>query len=341
MKYLYFILFTSLMALNNYTYSQKALDFDGTDDYVDCGNGTSLDINGTSITLEAFIYVTSYTTNVWEGNVINKSGTGDTGYMLRMGNNGQVNFNIGNGSWNELNTATGAVSLNTWHHIAATYDGSKMIIYVDGINSAESNLTTTISSASRPLYLGEDPTWTGRYFPGRIDEVRVWDITRSGAEILNNINSEICSSETGLVAYYRFNEGEIGSNNSSITSILDDSGKGNHGTLYNFSKNGTSSNWVDGFGIQDCSTINTINSFESNRITIYPNPTKGFFSLDLSEIKSAFTIKVYNNTGKVISSNNFNKGNIINMEIDEPDGLYLISVITENNIVNMRLLKQK
>ncbi len=52
----------------------------------------------------------------------------DFGYMIRCGKNGIINFNIGNGSWNEISTPQGAVKLNTWHHVAAVMDGGYMRI---------------------------------------------------------------------------------------------------------------------------------------------------------------------------------------------------------------------
>ena len=53
--------------------------------------------------------------------------------MLRAGSSGIVNFNLGNGWWNELSSPSYAVTTGVWHHIAATYDGTTMKIYVDGV----------------------------------------------------------------------------------------------------------------------------------------------------------------------------------------------------------------
>ncbi len=229
------------------TWSQVGLNFDGTDDYVNCGNDPSLDITGTAITLEAWIYPTSFQPNIWQGNVINKNDISQTGYMLRVGGTGQVNFNFGSfGSWNELNTGINAVTLNTWQHIAATYDGSVSRIYVNGIEVATANYTSSIASANQPLLIGEDPEWTGRFFPGSIDEVSVWNVPKSALDIMSAMNDEICTTDPSLVAYYRFNDGVAGGNNLGQTTLTDDSGNGNNGTLFNFANFGNSSNWVPG-----------------------------------------------------------------------------------------------
>lgn len=232
------------------TFAQgNALAFDGNNDFADCGNHPSLDITGTSITLEAWVYSTSFTTNVWQGNVVNKSGSGDFGYMLRVGNNGQVNFNIGNGIWNEINSPTGSVALNTWYHIAGTYDGSTMRLYVNGVEVATGALTGNIGLASNNLFFGDDPQFTGRYFPGRIDEVRIWNTTRTPQEIIEDMNNNACSNfPTSLVAYYKFNQGIANGNNAGLTTINEEIGIGN-GTLINSSLNGSISNWTEGIAL--------------------------------------------------------------------------------------------
>jgi len=227
--------------------AQTALEFDGVNDFVNCGNDPSLDITGTAITLEAWIYPTSFQPNIWQGNVINKGDISQTGYMLRVGGTGQINFNFGSfGSWNELNTGINVVSLNTWQHIAATYDGSTSRIFVNGVEVATTNYNTSIASATQPMYLGEDPEYNGRFFPGSIDEVRVWNVTKTAIELMNGMSNEICATDPSLVAYYRFNDGVAGGNNLGQTTLTDDSGNGNNGTLINFANFGNTSNWVPG-----------------------------------------------------------------------------------------------
>ena len=242
------LLFTSVSCAFGLN-AQTSLGFDGINDYVNCGNDASLDITGNAITLEAWIYPTSFTTQVWQGNIINKNGAGENGYMIRCGNNGQVNFNIGSNGWNELNTATGVVSLNTWTHVAGTYDGTTMRIYVDGVLEASAPMTANIGHATLNMFMGEDPQWTGRYFPGRIDEAKVWNVARTDVQIAASMSDEVCNADPNLVAYYRFNEGIAGGNNATVTTVIDESGNGNNGTLVNFAKTGANSNWLTGVNL--------------------------------------------------------------------------------------------
>lgn len=234
--------------LSSISYSQNALSFDGTDDEIDCGNNASVQITSNQLTLEAWIKPDVWTANVWQGNIINKEQQGsgvDYGYMLRCGNNGSANFNIGDGGWNELTTAQNTLTLNTWQHLAATYDGSYMRIYVNGaiVDSIARNIT--IGNASSKLFIGSNGTQP-RFFSGLIDEVRIWDIARTKRDIQQTMNGEFCGSiPQGLVAYYRFNQGTAGGNNAGLTNLIDDIGV-NNGTLLNFALSGNSSNWVAG-----------------------------------------------------------------------------------------------
>ena len=191
-----------------------ALQFDGTDDLLNCGNGSSLQITGNKITLEAYINVNEFKSQPFAGSVIVKDqGSNSSGYMIRCGGNGIINFNIGNGSWHEINTSANAVLLNQWHHVASTYDGTNMKIYVDGELKAQSNLSFTIGNANiSNLLIGESPGFPGRVFNGKIDEVRIWNVARSQSQIINTMNtilsSEYYSSpDSGLVGYWRLDEG--------------------------------------------------------------------------------------------------------------------------------------
>jgi endo-beta-N-acetylglucosaminidase D len=192
-----------------------ALQFDGTDDLLDCGNGNSLQITGNKITLEAWINVTEFKSQPFAGSVIVKDQGGiDAGYMIRCGGNGIINFNLGTGSWQEINSPANSTQLNTWQHVAATYDGTNMKIYVDGILAAEDNRPgLNISNAvNSNLLIGESPGFPDRVFNGKIDEVRIWNIARTQAQIQSTMNTVLTpeyysSPDSGLVGYWRLDEG--------------------------------------------------------------------------------------------------------------------------------------
>lgn len=241
--FLSFFVLLSLSTLN----AQNGLSFDGIDDRVDCGNATNLQLAGSAITLEAWIYPTAWKSQVWQGNIINKENNApDYGYMLRCGSGGQLNFNLGGGSWNEISSAANTLSLNSWQHVAATYDGAMMRLFVNGLPVDSQASSANFSSGLQNLTIGNWSNNNSRGFTGIIDEARVWNVARSEAEILADMNTEFCVPPGGLVAYYQLNEGQARGTNTNITTAYDSSGLGNNGSLTNFALSGSASNWVAG-----------------------------------------------------------------------------------------------
>ncbi|RYE20467.1 MAG: choice-of-anchor D domain-containing protein, partial [Sphingobacteriales bacterium] len=131
-----------------------------------------------------------------------------------------------------------------WYHIAVSYDAalSEMKLYKDGVliatNSGASTYTETFLYLS--LFIGANR------FAGQMDEVRIWKTARTIAEINASKDCELTGDEPGLLAYYNFNQGIAGANNTAITTLTDSQDKCNalNGTLTAFNLTGTSSNFV-------------------------------------------------------------------------------------------------
>ena len=174
--------------------------------------------------------------------------------MLRVGAGGKLNFAIGDGTWREITMANTILSLNTWQHIAGTYDGSMMRVYLDGAAVDSLSISITIANAtSTNMLIGGHTTYV-RYFQGMIDEVRVWNICRTKAELNNDMNNEFCTRPAGLRAYYKFNQGKASQNNPTVKKLTDLSAYGNTGTLGGFALVGSGSNWVKGKSLKKAVT---------------------------------------------------------------------------------------
>lgn len=123
-----------------------------------------------------------------------------------------------------------APSTNTWHHIAFVYDGTDQILYVDGAivaSSATSGTLTNSTSFNSGLVIGARYDQAQQYTNTAFDDVRIWNVARTPSELSNNMNINLSGNETGLVAYYRFEDGQ---GSSTVTDIT---GNGNTLTLYN------------------------------------------------------------------------------------------------------------
>gem|GEM_PF-1965320 len=239
------------IALDPVTYDctndgKNALSFDGVNDRVNCGNNPSVAITGNTVTMEAWIYPTAWKTNTYQGNIVNSEG-GNTGYMLRCGDNGKLDFNLGDGAaFHQMISPANTLTLNTWQYVAGTYDGDSMRMYVNGVQIMALYGVFNIGATGTGLVVGDWSNGTSRNFSGKIDEVRVWNAAVSGADILSHMNTAYCGNETGLVAYYKFDQGIANGPNPTVTTLNDISGYANNGTLSGFTLNGASSNWVAG-----------------------------------------------------------------------------------------------
>ena len=69
---------------------------------------------------------------------------------------------------------TAVLPLNTWTHLAETYDGSSVRLYVNGTLGSTAAAAGSMASSSNPLRIGGNSIW-GEYFSGLIDEVRVYN----------------------------------------------------------------------------------------------------------------------------------------------------------------------
>lgn len=219
-----------------------ALDFDGNGDYIEAPHASSLNLN--DFTLEAWVKTTS-TSSL--GRIVSKPLGSVQNYSLLV-DNGSVFVVFDNGSSGQFLSSNSTVNDGNWHHIVGVRSSSDNLlqIYIDGILDNSVTTTGTPITGTGPLSIG----WFSSSFPseiysGQMDEVRVWNRALTLDEIQCNIDKPLVGSETGLVAYYDFEEGVELGNNSSLTKVFDIAG-GNDGTLNGFAKMGIGSNWVDG-----------------------------------------------------------------------------------------------
>ena len=204
----------------------SALHFDGTADLVDCGNAASLNITQ-AITIEAWINADTWKANSWEGTIVGKDDGNGTGYALRCGNNGMLNFVIGiGGAFHEVLSGS-IMSTGRWNYVVGVYDGATMSVYVNGVLAGQQSITGSIGITNSRLYIGNSPAYPTRIFVGSIDEVRLFNAARTEAQIRSDMCNTLTGAETGLVNYWQFNNGSgstltdvVGGSNGTLTYML-------------------------------------------------------------------------------------------------------------------------
>lgn len=115
--------------------------------------------------------------------------------------NGQIKWSFGNttAGGSLAYTPTGQV-INVWHHYAfvSSRSANRMSIYRDGVLEASSSSASQLANANFDLILGP--------YPGPVSELRVWNIARTQSSIQADKDRSLLGNETGLMAYWRFDE---------------------------------------------------------------------------------------------------------------------------------------
>ncbi|MFW9884508.1 MAG: DUF2341 domain-containing protein [Candidatus Thorarchaeota archaeon] len=166
-------------------FGQDFNNLDGNYDLIDCGDSPLWNIDGYQLTLEAWVQH-DITPNTHIYGIMNHKGWYN-GYSLFI-NEGGVStlkpvFNV-QGETHQLVGANDVMG-GSWHHIVATYDGSLMRIYVDGVqdpNVLQKTDAILPSTAEQGFWIGhgdqpKDVVWSAEY-EGQIDEVRISDVAR-------------------------------------------------------------------------------------------------------------------------------------------------------------------
>ena len=188
------------VTLNSNLGNNNALNFVRTSSqYVTVPHSASINLRAT-LTMEAWVrYSGSNSTIIDKGNY-------NFLWSLNANSNGnKMGFYTRNtGAWVY---STGIVPENTWTHVAITLSAGTLTFYINGV--ASGTAAVTFSQDNQPMNIGrQQPTaCVCNHFNGSMDELRLWNIARTQAQIQANMNSSsIAANSTGLVTYYTFNE---------------------------------------------------------------------------------------------------------------------------------------
>jgi hypothetical protein len=155
-----------------------ALQFDGVDDYVNCGNSASLNITG-QVTLAAWVK-TNDSGNSQYNPYVSKS---DHSYALQQKDNNNLEFCIYDGYWYWVWYPVDSSFNGIWHHLAGTYDGRNLKLYIDGQLVATSDHAGSIASTAYSVEIGRNSELNDRLYSGVIDDVRIYNRVLSQTEI--------------------------------------------------------------------------------------------------------------------------------------------------------------
>lgn len=256
------LLFLSLIPF--FAFSQYVgLQFDGGGDYI------QTDYNGVagsgSRTVQFWYRGTSSPNQMFLVDMGYVGGGNGARFSVKINSSTNVpRIEIGGGGL----SGTAIIANNFWHHVTVVYDNTaatnKYKIYVDGAFNVEGDIAVALNTpatSANPLTIGirTDLDLTTDLFGG-MDDVRIWTVALSAAQISANYNKELCGTPAGLAAYYKMDEGISTSNNTAITSLYDEVTPSSVNTLYGFALTGNSSNYTTHI-------LNVVNNTASQTLT--------------------------------------------------------------------------
>ena len=267
--------------------SSTVLNFDGVDDAVNVGvpAWTYSTQFRTTMTVECWFKTTDTNNLKGSATLVGRYNTGGSAggaqFLLGVGGTGAVTLALTNtaGTWFQVTSPLTYKDM-LWHHAVGTYNSATGVssVYVDGVlvNSG-TNATYGLLSNNTTLRLtfgsddaGTSPnTQTDRQFRGAISDVRIWNVVRSAAEIAANYQMRLAGNETGLLGYWKLNQG-LGTGWGSYSTAIDSTINRAHGTLLGMGTT-PSGSWV----------VSNIN-FQPRISTITLGPNNGVYNLTSS-----------------------------------------------------------
>ncbi len=207
----------------------RSLDFDGIDDFVQF-NFKRLDMTA-GYTVEGW-----FKSGVSQWQTIfaaSDPATDEVQLSVDLLSDGTVRALHRSGSDSEI-ISNQSFNDELWHHFAVSHDGSDFRLYVDGDEVGTSPASAYFTVESEFVIARQSANSPAGYFEGPLDEIRVWNYSRTGLQIGGTMNQTLTGEESGLIGYWNVNDG-------TGTLVEDVSSNGNSGVIIN----ADDSIWVD------------------------------------------------------------------------------------------------
>ncbi len=209
----------------------NALQLDGLDDQVEIQNPDLGNFGTNDFTIEMWAQTTDNNCALIGKRAI----CGCDNFWNFFLENGRLRaeFSASNTCSNYLNVvgSNNTLADGNWHHIAFVRNGTSLRFYVDGVLDLSTFSSQDFNNPTK-ITLG-NIVCGGQNFAGSMDEIRIWNIARTNAEITDKMSCTLVGDEAGLLAYYPVNSQDCGACSGGASSFTDKTANANHGVLQN------------------------------------------------------------------------------------------------------------
>jgi hypothetical protein len=165
-----------------------ALTFNGTNALVTVPDSASLDLT-TGLTIEAWVRLAN-TTAAWSTIALKERPSGMCYGLYGKTNAGGPTLQVRTGSSEPRTPNVAVPAANTWVHVAGTYDGSTLRLYVNGGQVATQAATGALTTSNSALRIGGNSVW-GEYLSGSLDDLRIYNRALTAVEIGADMNAPV------------------------------------------------------------------------------------------------------------------------------------------------------
>jgi hypothetical protein len=166
----------------------SALNFDGVNDIVNINHSSSLNLTN-AFTVEAWVRPSNI--GGWRS-ILMKEISGNQSFSLYASDGPNSPAATYANVKTEVSARGGGnLPVDTWTHVAGTYGGGSLKLYINGSLVNTRSLTGNLKTSTNPMRIGGNTIWSDEYFAGQIDEVRVYNRTLTQAEIQANMNQAL------------------------------------------------------------------------------------------------------------------------------------------------------
>ena len=227
-KRFYCIIFSILSIYTVEAQNSYSLNFNGQSDYIEVIDASAMITNSDQMSITGWVYPRN-TNSGWpdfDGFFGFRNEFDADFYLLQLDNyKVEARLRISLNDYFSIVTAPNSISTETWYHLALIYDGTNLILYINGIEAGSTGASGQITNESVPLKVGRLVFQTTNFdLDGQADEVGLWNVALTAEQIQDYMYADL-TGEEGLVGYWNFNEGSGDTAN-------DASGNDNDGLIY-------------------------------------------------------------------------------------------------------------